>query len=111
MLITNYNVKDTFLTKDSFININNKVNFIKSLLRKHCPQTKLKFSLKDDKSQNSILGNFELSSSSAYSPGMYSKFIFYLKENDNYIIIVSMLNPAKEKVIDLLMYIFDYYQI
>ena len=105
MLITHYNVKKTFLTEESFITINKKVHFIKTMFRKYCEQTKLNFSLNYDNRQNIIIGKFELSSSSAYNYGLYSKLIFYLNEADNYIMIVNMINPPKRKIIDLLIYI------
>lgn len=105
MLITHYNVKNTFLTEESFITINKKVHFIKTMFRKYCEQTKLNFSLNYDNRQNIIIGKFELSSSSAYNYGLYSKLIFYLNEADDYIMIVNMINPSKREIIDLLIYI------
>jgi len=105
MLITNYNVQNTFLTKGSFININKKVNFIKSLLRKHCKQTKLKFELTYEIRLNIIIGKFELSTSSAYEYGLFYSLSFAIRMNQNYILITNNLNEPNSTIHKLLMYI------
>ena len=105
MLITNYNVQNTFLTKGSFININKKVNFIKSLLRKYCKQTKLIFSLTYEITLNIIIGKFELSSSSAYDYGLFYRLSFVIRMNQNYILITNNLNESNITINNLLMYI------
>jgi hypothetical protein len=105
MLITHYNVKNTFLTKESFININKKVNFIKSLLKKHCQQTKLNFSLTYEIRHNIIIGKFELSSSSAYDYGLFYRLSFVIRMNQNYILITNNLNDPNPTIHKLLMYI------
>jgi hypothetical protein len=105
MLITNYNVQNTFLTKGSFININKKVNFIKSILRKHCKQTKLKFELTYEIRFNMIVGKFELSTLSAYEHGVFYSLSFAIRMNQNYILITNNLNEPNSTIHNLLMYI------
>jgi hypothetical protein len=105
MLITHYNVKDTFLSKKSFIDINKKVNFIKSLLEKHCQQTKLNFSLTYENRHNIIIGKFELSSSSAYDYGLFYRLSFIIRMNQNYILITNNVNDPNPTIHKLLMYI------
>jgi hypothetical protein len=105
MLITHYNVNNTFLTKSSFININKKINFIKSILKKYCQQTKLKFSLTYERKYNIIIGKFELSTSSAYEYGLYYALSFIIRMNSNYILINNNLNDSKPMINKLLMYI------
>ena len=70
------------------------------MFRKYCEQTKLNFSLNYDNRQNIIIGKFELSSSSAYNYGLYSKLIFYLNEADNYIMIVNDEKRYLEDIVD-----------
>jgi len=105
MLITHYNVKDTFLTEESFIKINKKVNFIKSLLRKYCKQTKLIFSLTYEITLNIIVGKFELSTSSAYDYGLFYRLSFVIRMNQKYILITNNLNESNTTINNLLMYI------
>lgn len=105
MLITHYNVNNTFLTKSSFININKKINFIKSILKKYCQQTKLNFSLTYERKYNIIIGKFELSTSSAYEYGLYYALSFIIRMNSNYILINNNLNDSKPMINKLLMYI------
>jgi hypothetical protein len=78
MLITHYNVKNTFLSRQSFININKKVNYIKSLLKKNCQQTKIKFSLMYYIQKNTIMGNFDVETTSSQDYGLFYKCMYYV---------------------------------
>ena len=113
MLITHYNVKDTFLSKKSYEQIIKRFHNFKTFVRIFCDQTNVKLLLEYNATTEEIIGRLIFRSTSTEiinlpMGGVFIFITFIIYKNNDYIYIENPSKLEKPDLIDIVIYLTEH---